>query len=60
MSDGTQPSCGSQRGRDRGSRRLSEHNAFDDTFIAVDDGIGMLGWTYDDSTVRLRDGGTPT
>ena len=37
-------------------QELPEHNAFDDTFFAVDDGIGMLGWTYDDSTVRVRDG----
>ncbi len=38
------------------SEELPGHNAFDYTFIAVDDRIGMLEWTYDDSSVRVRDG----
>lgn len=38
------------------SEELPEHQAFEYTYIAVEERIGLLEWTYTDSTVRVRDG----
>jgi len=38
------------------SEELAEHEAFDYTYVAVDGRVGLLEWTYSDSTVRVRDG----
>lgn len=38
------------------SEELPEHQAFEYTYIAVEGRIGLLEWTYNDSTVRVRDG----
>src|SRR6266508_1212478 len=35
---------------------LPEHNAFEYTHVAADGRMGLLEWTYEDSTVRVRDG----
>jgi hypothetical protein len=35
---------------------LPEHNAFEYTFKAAEGKIAMLEWSYDDTTVRVRDG----
>jgi len=35
---------------------LPEHRAFEYTHVAAEDRIGLLEWTYEDSTVRVRDG----
>ena len=38
------------------SEELPEHAAFQYTYIAADGPVGLLEWTYEDSTVRVRDG----
>lgn len=38
------------------SEELPAHQAFEYTYVAVDGRIGLLEWTYSDSTVRVRDG----
>lgn len=38
------------------AEELPEHRAFQYTYVAVDGRIGFLEWTYEDSTVRVRDG----
>ncbi|MEU8222809.1 nuclear transport factor 2 family protein [Kribbella sp. NPDC048915] len=35
---------------------LPEHAAFDYTYVAAEDKIGFLEWTYQDSKVQVRDG----
>ena len=35
---------------------LPEHQAFRYTYVAVDERVGLLEWTYEDSVVRIRDG----
>ncbi|MBI4900263.1 MAG: nuclear transport factor 2 family protein [Actinobacteria bacterium] len=35
---------------------LPEHRAFDYTHVAAEGRVGLLEWTYEDSTVRVRDG----
>lgn len=37
-------------------QELPEHNSFHYDFVAVDGGLGLLEWTYEDSQVRVRDG----
>lgn len=38
------------------AEELPEHQAFHYTYVAVDGRVGFLEWTYEDSTVRVRDG----
>ena len=38
------------------AEELPEHKEFEYTFVAAEDRIAMLEWTYEDSTVRIRDG----
>jgi hypothetical protein len=38
------------------SEELPEHAAFDYTYVAAEGPVGLLEWTYEDSTVRVRDG----
>ena len=38
------------------SEELPEHQAFQYTYISVDGRVGLLEWTYEDSTVRVRVG----
>src|SRR3954463_15555267 len=38
------------------AEELPEHAAFEYTCVAAEDNIGLLEWTYEDSTVRVRDG----
>ena len=38
------------------SDELPEHAAFDYTYVAAEGPVGLLEWTYEDSTVRVRDG----
>jgi hypothetical protein len=38
------------------AQELPEHRAFDYTFVAAEDRMGLLEWTYEDSQVRVRDG----
>jgi len=38
------------------SEELPEHNSFDYTYIAAEGKVGLLEWTYQDSTVEVRDG----
>jgi hypothetical protein len=38
------------------AEELPEHNAFEYTYVAADGRMGLLEWTYEDSTVRVRDG----
>ena len=33
-----------------------EHGAFEYTYVAAEGPVGLLEWTYQDSTVRVRDG----
>ncbi|GAA1577707.1 MULTISPECIES: nuclear transport factor 2 family protein [Kribbella] len=35
---------------------LPEHEAFEYTYVVTDGRMGFLEWTYQDSTVRVRDG----
>ena len=35
---------------------LPEHAAFQYTYVAAEGPVGLLEWTYEDSTVRVRDG----
>ena len=35
---------------------LPEHRAFEYTHVAAEGRMGLLEWTYEDSTVRVRDG----
>ena len=35
---------------------LPEHRAFEYTRVAAEGRMGLLEWTYEDSTVRVRDG----
>lgn len=35
---------------------LPEHQAFDYTYVSTEDRIGLLEWSYEDATVRVRDG----
>ena len=35
---------------------LPEHAAFQYTYVAAEGPVGLLEWTYADSTVRVRDG----
>ncbi len=35
---------------------LPEHQAFRYTYVAVEERVGLLEWTYEDSVVRIRDG----
>lgn len=35
---------------------LPEHAAFEYTYIAAEGTVGLLEWTYEDETVRVRDG----
>ena len=38
------------------SEELPEHAAFQYTYVAAEGPVGLLEWTYEDSTVRVRDG----
>jgi hypothetical protein len=38
------------------AEELPEHHAFDYTYVSAEDRIGLLEWSYEDSTVRVRDG----
>jgi len=38
------------------SEELPEHAAFDYTYVAAEGPVGLLEWSYEDSTVRVRDG----
>ena len=38
------------------SEELPEHVAFQYTYVAAEGPVGLLEWTYEDSTVRVRDG----
>jgi hypothetical protein len=38
------------------SEELPEHAAFDYTYVAAEGPVGLLEWSYADSTVRVRDG----
>ena len=38
------------------SEELPEQGAFEYTYVAAEGRMGLLEWTYDDSTVRVRDG----
>ena len=38
------------------SDELPEHAAFEYTYVAAEGNVGLLEWTYEDSTVRVRDG----
>jgi hypothetical protein len=38
------------------AEELPEHAAFEYTYVAAEESVGLLEWTYDDSTVRVRDG----
>lgn len=35
---------------------LPQHEAFEYTYVATDGRMGFLEWTYQDSTVQVRDG----
>lgn len=38
------------------SDELPEHAAFDYTYVAAEGRMAILEWTYEDATVRVRDG----
>jgi hypothetical protein len=38
------------------SEELPEHAAFQYTYVAAEGPLGLLEWTYEDSTTRVRDG----
>jgi hypothetical protein len=38
------------------SEELPEQGAFEYAYVAAEGRMGLLEWTYDDSTVRVRDG----
>jgi len=38
------------------AEELPEHRAFQYTFIAAEGRMGFLEWTYEDRSVRVRDG----
>jgi hypothetical protein len=38
------------------AEELPEHQAFDYTYVAAEDRVAMLEWTYEDSKARVRDG----
>ena len=38
------------------AEELPEHAAFEYTYVAAEGPVGLLEWTYQDSTVRVRDG----
>ena len=38
------------------AEELPEHRAFEYTYVAAEGRMAMLEWTYEDSTVRVRDG----
>jgi hypothetical protein len=38
------------------AEELPEHAAFEYTYVAAEGSVGLLEWTYEDSTVRVRDG----
>ena len=38
------------------SEELPEHEAFEYTYVSVEGRVGLLEWTYRDSTVEVRDG----
>jgi hypothetical protein len=38
------------------SQELPDHRAFVYTFVAAEERMGLLEWTYEDSQVRVRDG----
>lgn len=38
------------------SKELPEHEAFEYTYVSVQGRVGLLEWTYRDSTVEVRDG----
>ena len=38
------------------AEELPEHAAFDYAYVAAEGCVGLLEWSYEDSTVRVRDG----
>lgn len=38
------------------SDELPQHEAFEYTYVAAEGNVGFLEWTYEDDTVRVRDG----
>lgn len=38
------------------AEELPEHKAFDYTYVSAEGRIGLLEWSYEDATVRVRDG----
>ena len=38
------------------AEELPEHAAFEYTYVAAEGPVGLLEWTYEDPTVRVRDG----
>ena len=38
------------------AEELPEHAAFEYTYVAAEGLVGLLEWTYEDPTVRVRDG----
>ena len=38
------------------AEELPEHAAFEYTYVAAEGRVGLLEWTYEDATVRVRDG----
>ena len=38
------------------AEEFPEHAAFQYTYVAAEGPVGLLEWTYEDSTVRVRDG----
>jgi hypothetical protein len=38
------------------AEELPEHAAFEYTYVAAEGSVGLLEWTYEDSTVQVRDG----
>lgn len=38
------------------SEELPEHEAFEYTYVSAEGKVGLLEWTYQDSTMQVRDG----
>ncbi|HZC72944.1 MAG TPA: nuclear transport factor 2 family protein [Jatrophihabitans sp.] len=38
------------------AEELPEHATFEYTYVAAEGSVGLLEWTYEDATVRVRDG----